>query len=65
MQDQVLPRLSKFLAELVEEQVPDVRRFLTQEIKDEVIYACLESNMPIPPLSEISRRSVSQFSLDR
>lgn len=44
MQDQVLPRLSKFLAELVEEQVPDVRKFLTQEIKDEIIYACLERN---------------------
>ena len=64
MQDQVLPRLSKFLAELVEEQVPDVRKFLTHEIKEEIIYACLESNQPIPPLSEISKRA-NNVSLDR
>ena len=53
MQDTVLPRLGKFLQQLVEESVPDVRKVLTQEIKDQIIYAALESNEPIPALSEI------------
>ena len=53
MEDTVLPRLQLFLQELVEEQVLDVRKVLSQEIKDEVIYAALESNRPIPPLAEI------------
>ena len=53
MHDQVLPNLEKFLGEIVEKQVPDVRELLTQEIKENIVYTCLERNKPIPPVEEL------------
>lgn len=41
MEDKELPILKEFLKELVEEEVEDVRKFLTDEIKQEIIYVSL------------------------
>ena len=44
MHDEVLPNLKRFLQQIVENEVPDVRKLLTQEIKEQMIYTCLSRN---------------------
>jgi len=51
MDDTVLPKLVPFLREIVVKEVPDVRKLLTQEYKDSVLYKCLEENQEIPALT--------------
>ena len=53
MDDRVLPRLQPFLVSIAEHEVEDVRTLLTDQIKENIIYACLERNKPIPPLTEL------------
>lgn len=60
MVDTWLPRLQKFLAELVEEQVQDVRKFLSEPIKNEAIYPALEGRGPIPSVAALRK----QFAID-
>ena len=53
MADRVLPRLQPFLVQIVEHEVPDVRNLLTEQIKENIIYDCLERNKPIPHIREL------------
>ena len=52
LEDEVLPTLQTFLSELVENQVDDVRMYLTPECKKKILYKCLESGEPIPSITK-------------
>jgi TFIIF-interacting CTD phosphatase-like protein len=51
MDDTVMDLLTPFLKEIVTSRVPDVRKLLTKEHKEKVIYRCLEEGKELPPIS--------------
>jgi TFIIF-interacting CTD phosphatase-like protein len=50
MDDTILDLLLPFLKEIVDENVSDVRKLLTREIKEKVIYRCLEEGKYLPSI---------------
>ena len=55
MDDQVLELLVPFLKDIVLSQV-DVRDVLRKEVKEQVIYRCLEEGKELPSVAEIMDR---------
>ena len=54
MDDNILELLTPFLKEIVTSgKVPDVRSVLTKEIKENVIYRCLEEGKEIPKMEAL------------
>lgn len=51
MDDNILNLLLPFLKEIVTEKVEDVRKILTKNIKDKIVYRCLEEGKNIPSIS--------------
>ena len=56
MEDTVLEMLLPFLKEIVTERVKDVRKLLTKDIKEKIIYRCLEEGKILPSIPEIESR---------
>lgn len=48
MDDTVMDQLIPFLKDIVISNVPDVRRILTKNNKENIIYRCLEENNDLP-----------------
>mmetsp|Transcript_30607 Transcript_30607/g.22690 ORF Transcript_30607/g.22690 Transcript_30607/m.22690 type:complete len:149 (-) Transcript_30607:56-502(-) len=61
MEDTVLELLLPFLKEIVEEKVPDVRKLLTEDIKEKMIYKYLEEGKLLPSISEMLNPKPSPF----
>ena len=56
MDDNILDLLAPFLKEIVTSGlVPDVRKLLTKEFKEDVIYRNLDEGREIPSLKELSK----------
>lgn len=53
MDDTVLEMLLPFLINLVTERVPDIRKVLTKDIKEKIVYRCLEEGKAIPSITEL------------
>lgn len=53
MDDNILELLLPFLIDIVIEEVEDVRKVLSKENKEKVIYKCLEECKLIPSINEI------------
>lgn len=54
MDDNVLELLTPFLKRIVQSNlVHDVRKLLTNDIKDQVIYPCLKEGREIPSIEEL------------
>lgn len=54
MDDNILEQLTPFLKSIVASgMVPDVRKLLTKNLKEQVIYKCLEEGRDIPPIEEL------------
>jgi hypothetical protein len=54
MDDNVLELLTPFLKEIViSGRVPDVRELLNKNMKEKVLYKCLEEGKEIPKIEEL------------
>ena len=61
MDDNILELLIPFLKEIVTEKIPDVRKILTREIKEKIIYRCLEEGKVLPSILEITKPVLNPF----
>ena len=61
MDDNILDLLLPFLKEIVIEKVPDVRKLLNKNIKEKVIYRCLDEGKWIPSINELLHPKPSPF----
>ena len=64
MDDNILELLLPFLKEIVTEKVEDVRKILTKEVKEKVIYRCLEEGKLLPSIQEMLNPRPSPFVRD-
>lgn len=64
MEDNILELLLPFLKEIVSSKIPDVRKLLTKENKENIIYRTLEEGKLIPSISEILNPTPSPFKRD-
>jgi hypothetical protein len=53
MDDTVLELLLPFLKEIVTIRTPDVRNILTKDIKESLLYRCLEEGKLIPSIPSL------------